>query len=94
MHIDNFIDSFYDCTENEKYASFVLYLFRLPASLRYKFSGIIKKFKLFCTYEGIRYRVTGASLLGDIFLNSNFEKDCSYQIRCSVVDCSEWSDKP
>lgn len=50
--------------------------------------------KLFCTHNGIRYRVTGASRLSDIYLTQDFES-CGYEQRGVDVDeCSDWSETP
>lgn len=48
--------------------------------------------KLFCTYEGIRWRVTGASRLGDVWLTLDFERNCGYEKRVDVTGCSSMFD--
>ena len=54
----------------------------------------MKDHKLFCTYKGKRYRVTGASRLGDIWLAKDFNEDTSYDERGDIRKCTEWGDKP
>lgn len=74
-HVDDFIDAH----DTDKYASWVLSLFRLPAILSHKFKDFIKEYKLYCTYEGKRYRVVGASRMGDIWLHSDMNHGESTQ---------------
>ena len=47
--------------------------------------------KLFATYNGKRWRVTGCSRMGDVWLHSNFAEDTTYEKRVDVSACSEWS---
>ena len=95
-HIDEFIDGKefkgVHSSKEELYARWVFMQFRLPATLRLAFDPFIPK--LFCTWKGKRYRVTGASRLGDVWLAKNFNKDVGYDYRVNVDECSEWSDKP
>lgn len=44
---------------------------------------------LFCTYEGVPHRVTGASRLGDVWLNKDLTAT-HYEIRVDVTKCSDW----
>jgi len=52
---------------------------------------VMKDIKLFCTYQGTRWRVTGASRLGDVWLTKNIDKDTGYDERVNVSDITEWS---
>lgn len=90
-HVDNFID--YNYSE-ECYARWVLNHFRLPAVLKMDFEPFMKEHKLFCTYKDKRFRVIGASRLGDIWLTSDFKRNTGYEKRVDVDECSNWSDKP
>jgi len=91
-HIDDFIDfGNSEDEENEDYARWIFNHFRLSANLKYTFSKFMKDYKLFCIYNNIKYRVTGASRLGDVLLTTNFNKDIGYDIRVCVNDCSKWS---
>ncbi len=59
-HIDDFIDAVsFDRAEN--YAKFFFNLKRLSAHKGMVWALWISKYKLFCTFEGKRWRVTGAS---------------------------------
>jgi len=53
------------------------------------YKSIIKSFPLFCTYDGTLYRVTGASRMGDVWLNYPDKVD-SYVLRVPVTGCSSW----
>ena len=81
MHIDTFIDDFY-C--QHKYARWMFNYFRLPAVLKADFEEFMKEHKLFCTWHEQRYRVTGASRLGDVWLHSDPKRDCGYEHRVDV----------
>lgn len=91
LHVDEFIDDF---LHPEKYARWFLFLKRLPAALQTDFHEFIQPFKLFCTYQGVRYRVTGASRLGDVWLAKNFEREVGYDKRVNVAECSAWGREP
>lgn len=90
-HIDDWID---DWRNDEDYATFFFWLHRLPAWLKFKWEKYFKQFKLFCTYEGKRFRVTGASSMGDIWLHEDFSRDSGYKHRVDVRECSEFSAEP
>ena len=49
---------------------------------------------LFCTYQGVRFRCTGASRLGDAWLADDFKREFGYDLRVEVTECSEWSETP
>jgi hypothetical protein len=87
MHIDEFIDDY----STDPYATWVLNHFRLPAILKSKFDEFMKGHKLFCVYEGKKYRCIGASRLGDVWLTSKFDRESGYEHRVDVEMCSEWS---
>lgn len=89
VHVDDFIESFSDNiskgeSEIENYAKFFFMLHRLPAYMKNQWSDIISKYKLYCLYEGKRYRVTGASRMGDIWLTSDMKQEYGYELRVFV----------
>ena len=91
------IDDWIDRTripENERYATFFFMLHRLDAISQMNWAEQIGKYLLFCTYQGKRYRVTGCSRLGDIWLTADFKRDVGYELRVDVDDCGSWADKP
>lgn len=95
-HVDDFIDygtsfSSDKREEHEDYARWVLNHFRQPAICKMAFAPFMKPFKLFCDYKGEKYRVIGASRLGDVWLTSDFSKENGYEHRVCVDECSNWS---
>lgn len=87
-HVDDFIDD----PTTDKYASAWFHSFRRPAWEKCKYPD---NSTLFATYEGRRYKVTGCSRLGDVWLHSdlNYDRE-SYEKRVDVDACSEWSATP
>jgi len=59
MHVDDFIDN----PASNDYAAFVLNYFRMAAICHVRWDKYMAENKLFCTYGGHRFRVTGASRL-------------------------------
>lgn len=95
-HIDDWIDDTWSRRKDkgETYAAFFFNLHRLPASHQECFREHIGQFKLFCTFEGKRWRVTGCSRMGDIWLQSDHSKDHGYDTRIFIDHCTQWSDRP
>lgn len=83
-HVDDFLD---DPTP-DPYAASWLEAFRRPAWDKIKEPDTRK---LFATWQGKRWRVTGCSRLGDVWLHEVDYEGCSYEHRVNVDDCSEWS---
>ena len=90
-HVDQFIDKL-TTDPQEIYAAWVLCYFRLPAILKDKFREFMKDKRLFCTFEGKRWRVVGASRLGDVWLKGDGPENAFYDRRVCVDHCSEWAD--
>ncbi|HEY3495950.1 MAG TPA: hypothetical protein VGK73_14730 [Polyangiaceae bacterium] len=90
MHVDEFIDRH----GGDNYARWMLLHFRLPAILQLDFGQFIADKRLFCTYDGCRYRCTGASRLGDVWLADNFDRETGYDLRVDVDKCTDWSAEP
>lgn len=88
MHVDDFIDSNFG---EECYARWVLNHFRLTAALKGDFNQFMKDHKLFCKYMGKKYRCTGASRMGDVWLAKDFKRESGYDLRVDVEKCSGWS---
>lgn len=93
MHVDEFID-YPPRDEAGRYAAFCLMLFRLPALMKWAFTEWTAQYVLFCTYKDARYRVTGASRLGDVWLAEDHKRESGYDLRVNIEDCSAWSAKP
>jgi hypothetical protein len=90
MHVDEFIDR----RKTDSYASWFFSLHRLPATLQFKFAEFIEQYQLYCTYEGLRHRVTGASRMGDVWITRDFKQSEGYQKRVNIDDCSDWGANP
>lgn len=93
VHVDEFIDGYKYDSDEERYARFFFLLARLPAVLQMQFGKWTEQYKLYCTYQGKRYRVTGASRLGDIWLTTDMNQVSGYELRVDLADCSDWSEK-
>lgn len=91
-HIDDWIDRV-RLEEAERYPTFFFMLHRLDAVHKSMWEPWIKQYKLFCTWKGKRYRVTGCSRLGDVWLTPDFKQDCGYTERVDVAECSDWRDR-
>lgn len=91
MTVDEFI---WEHFREEPYARWVLMHMRLPAAAQIDFEPFMREHKLFATHDGKRWRVTGASRLGDVWLASDFERVDGYDKRVSVEKCSAWGAEP
>lgn len=86
-HVDDFIDD----PSSDAYAASFFESFRRPAWDKLKEPD---DRKLFATWKCRRWRVTGCSRLGDVWLAPVDYEGCSYKHRVNVDDCSDWSAKP
>ena len=89
MHVDDFIDDY----GNNNYARWILLHFRLPAVLKCDFNRFMSKYKLFCVYKVTKYRCTGASRMGDVYLTKDFNQSSGYSLRVEPDECTDWSSK-
>lgn len=95
MHVDDWIDEVEaEQPKNVLYAKWFFSLFRMPSLTKMLLRQFIAPYKLFCTYDGKRYRVTGCSRLGDVWLHSDFDQDTRYEHRVDLEACSDWSNAP
>jgi len=84
----------------DPYVSWVLMFFRLPAAKQIHWARFMEDKKLFCSYtdpktgKKARYRVTGASRLGDVWLTTDFEQDMGYELRVDINRCKDWGPAP
>lgn len=90
-HVDHFI---YRCYQKDCYARFVLAFYRQSAAIKLDSWPFMREFELYCTYGSIRFRVTGASAMGDVWLSHDFASTDGYDLRVSWKNCSAWSDTP
>lgn len=98
VHIDDYIDSFTGLTDKsqsdidmENYTKFFFMLHRLPAWMMHEFEEWINQYKLFCVYKGKKYRITGGSSMGDIWLNKNFKETHGYNLRVMINEVSDFT---
>lgn len=87
MHIDDWLDD--SITGPEKVKEWLEH-FRRPAI--YKDHKWLNSKKLTCTYkDGRKYRCTGCSRLGDLWLAKDMKRVNGYDLRVDIEDCSEWA---
>lgn len=79
---------------NTQYARWVLLHFRQPATVQFATQQFMANYTLFVTYQGERYRLIGASRLGDVWLTKTFSRSHGYDVRVLIAECSEFSDTP
>ncbi len=91
-HVDTYVWKHHAAIDKtvSAYAQWVLHFFRLPAAQQHAWKEFFGDKKLFCTYKGKRYRCTGASRYGDVWLNEDLKADAGYQLRVNVFDCESW----
>lgn len=94
MHVDDFLDSPRLPSDPANYAGFFLEIARMPAWKQFAYEPFMRQHKLFCTYADKRYRVTGASRLGDVWLTEDHNRQHGYDLRVDIADCSDWKDAP
>ncbi len=98
MHVDDWIRDMglEDRPEHGDvmYARWLMMHWRFPAYMKINFDKFIEGNKLFCTYEGTRYRCVGGSRLGDVWLTTNFAAENGYEKRVDVAKCLAWSKSP
>ncbi len=84
-HIDDFLGDdtlvAMDGDAGLKYAHFVLSHFRKSATEKLMHDPWMSQFKLFADYDGVTYRITGASRLGDVWLATDFTRVHGYEKR-------------
>ncbi len=92
VHVDEFILD----ANTDVYASWFFLLNRLSATEKDKFEDYISKYKLFCTYQNKRHRVTGASRMGDVWLVEDLKHKSThaYDLRVDIALCTEFSENP
>lgn len=99
VHIDKWLDGnhyFSSSEEHLAYVHFMMDWFRKPAYIQAMYRNIMATFKLFVTYEGKRYRVTGASRLGDVWLAKDLNRSSGYDHRVDfdLTKLTGWSRTP
>lgn len=95
MHVDDWVDNNITrgVAEN-KYASFVLFHMGLSASHIMYFHEFMKEYPLYCTHNNERFKCTGASRVGDIFLARDFSREFGYDLRVEIDNVSDFGKEP
>lgn len=94
MHIDEWIDDpIIPSNDNFgiRYAKWFFVWKRMPAWLQLSVNEFYNNAKLFCIYKSNKYRCTGASSMGDVWLVEDFKREYGYDLRVNVEECSNWS---
>jgi hypothetical protein len=99
LHVDEWLDNmhpFMNSTPELNYVHFMLNYFRYDAVTKMAYGSIMAQHKLFVTYEGKTWRVTGASRLGDVYLQSKLDKDHAYDERVPLdfTKLTNWRAQP
>lgn len=95
MHIDDFIDKPIRSKPDNRDIRYAQWWFnwkRMPAYMERNFAEFYEHAKLFCIYQGNKYRVTGASRMGDVWLAKDHGRDHGYDLRVNVDECGNWSE--
>lgn len=93
-HIDSWLDDIQMRSKPEEaYARWWLEQVRFPAWKQTLYRTVMEPFALFANYRGLRYRVTGASRMGDVWLTRDMKQSEGYQIRVDVAELTGWGDK-
>lgn len=83
-----------DQEPHRAYAMWFFFCYRLSAALKLFFKDFMPTQPLFCDYAGQRYRVTGCSRLGDVWLTTDFKQEMGYELRVDVDNCARWGVEP
>lgn len=75
-----------DCVSDKTlaYVHFFFTLHRFRAVERLIHHPFTQQFKLFADFEGVTWRITGASRLGDIYLSANPKREVGYDRRVTL----------
>jgi hypothetical protein len=94
QHIEEWLeDRYITCPDDEKYArAFFTIKVAFNAAQSWNVSPIMEQHKLFCTYRSRRYRCTGCSTMGDIWLRKNFTTNIGYDLRVDINECSNFTE--
>lgn len=95
MHIEDFLTKRLTDEDDE-----ILHYVQLALSYFYYVPAItqmcivrtqMKYMPLFCTVNGVRYKVTGVSSMGDLFLHTDINIEMGYKIRVDFDVCQAWA---
>lgn len=67
-----------------------LAIYRLRPDVRSYFDGTARMARITTTYEGERYKLVGASRMGDVWLAKDPLRVSGYDLRVDVAKCTDW----
>lgn len=88
MHIYDWLEEPPKNEEEKKLKEFLDFKTRTAS---YQFKNEPPKLKCFCIYKGEKYKFTGASSMGDVWLAKDFDRVNGYDKRVSIEDCSDFT---
>lgn len=95
IHVDDWVQiAAMSRDQGEQYASFVLHHSRLNAAMALCYQKFLGPLPLFCDYKEVRYRCTGASRMGDVWLAKDLSQEMGYDLRVNVAECLKWGKTP
>ena len=94
MHVEDFLTTRIKDDDEEilHYVQLALsYFYYIPAITQMCIVKIQMKYlPLFCTVDGVRYKVTGVSTMGDLFLHTDVNIEMGYKLRTDFDNCKLW----
>jgi hypothetical protein len=92
MHVDDWLDKIeFGYSRGEMLARVFIEFFRMPAWKKANYAPFLAGFKVLCNYKGEKMRLIGASRMGDVWLTRDWNRDCGYDLRVNVEDCTDFS---
>ncbi|MBT5491493.1 hypothetical protein HOK00_04205 [bacterium] len=86
-HIYDWLEMPSKSIEEEKVREFLDFKTR-PAY--YQMENKPPKLKVFCHFDGKKYKITGASTMGDVWLAKDYNGTKGYDLRVSIAGCSKF----
>jgi hypothetical protein len=81
--------------QTDPHAAYAAFFFatktNVPAVLQAAFDCYLRDFKLFCEFEGKKYKVTGASQSQGVYLAEDLEAEQGFDLAVTPDKCGAWS---
>lgn len=81
-------------TDAANYARWVMHQYNVPASMSFDFEKFRRECKLYCTYKDRRYRYSGHSRHGDVWIREDFHSSEGYDLRVNIYELTNFSKEP
>jgi len=78
-------------SKNESEKKVKEYLDFRTRSAMYQIENKQPSFDVFCEYKNKKYKITGASRMGDVWLAKDLNRDSGYDERVDIEDCYNFS---